>query len=97
MLKDYEIYADGFGGVAFFATAHSTKAAIADFHAWVLAETGGHYVGRHWADFVGHGHKSFSHETRISIDELAMRVARHVPHPSTTPLLHLAVQNTDRP
>lgn len=97
MLKDYEIYADGFEGVAFFATAHSTKAAIADFHAWHMAETGKPYVGRHWADFVGHGHKSFGHETQISVEEQASRASRGAPWPATPPIHYLAVQNTDRP
>lgn len=96
MLKDYEIYADGFEGVAFFATAGSTKAAIADFHAWVLAETGKPYVGRHWADRVA-DNTLVAEETRVSVEEQASRVSRGAPFPATPPIHYLAVQNTDRP
>lgn len=96
MLKDYEIYADGFEGVAFFATAPNSNAAKADFYAWVLAETGEPYVGRHWADRVD-DNTLMAEEKQISVEEMSMRLCMKAPAPTTPPIHHLAVRNTGHP
>ena len=96
MLKDYEIHADGFEGVAFFATAPNSNAAKADFYAWVLAETGKPYVGRHWADRVA-DNPLMAEEARISVEEMATRFGMGAPWPATPPIHYLAVRNTDHP
>lgn len=96
MLKDYEIYADGFEGVAFFATAPNSNAAKADFYAWYMALYGIPYIGRHWADRVA-DNTVVAEEKQISVEEMSMRLCMKAPAPATPPTHYLAVQNTGHP
>lgn len=53
MLKDYNIYASGVRGVAFYATCCSGDEALQDFRQWWLDVYGVPFVGVAWADWQG--------------------------------------------